>query len=140
MAATCARQAPASDTVFVIATTHRLTDSPTSDACGSSLMTELANCLGHRCHACLPPCLYAYFSVRVPVSYWHRWITAPPKERHGRGESAVSTRGSLSVLFVVLDVWLLIVQVRAGVGRACVACNPCALLSVPLPSPNAPLE
>ena len=57
------------------------------------------------------------------VSYWHRWVIAPPRNATlathdvesdvgpGTGTSN-GPSGFLTVLFFMLDVWLMIVQVR----------------------------
>jgi hypothetical protein len=60
----------------------------------------------------------------VAVSYWHRWVIAPPRstlgqdQDHGQGEAMGAgpspgngPSGFLTVLFFMLDVWLMIVQV-----------------------------
>ena len=50
------------------------------------------------------------------VSYWHRWVTAPPRERDVISTvKAAAPKGAITVLFVVVDVWLLIVQVPSMV-------------------------
>ena len=63
------------------------------------------------------------------VSFWHQWLIAPPRSAAlahphsgaGGGVGHSSPRGLLTVVFGMLNVWLLIVQVCVGVC--------CALLS-----------